>query len=172
MRRPPSHRDTPVVPRRARLRVGDVFKLMPYGEARHGYGQIVATYGSGGGHFYFAVFGSEHAGADPPLESIVNDDMALFALSMDALLHHGHWSVVASTAVDEDRLRWPEYKIATAPGIYVVEDAFGAVLRDATANDVALLPFRKVVAPIWIQHAFEALHGEREWLSAYDDLRL
>lgn len=145
---------------------------MPFGEARHGYGQLVSTYGSSGGHFYCVVFRSEHAGADPPLESIIDDDLALLALSMDALLHHGHWLVVANTAVVEDRLRWPEYKVATAPGVYVVEDAFGTAIRDATAKDVALLPFRRVVSPIVVQHAFEALHGEREWLPEYDHLRL
>ena len=145
---------------------------MPYGEARHGYGQIVATYGTSGGHFYFAIFSSEHTGKDPPVDSIIDDDLALLALSMDALLHHGYWSVVANAATGKDRLRWPEYKIATAPGSFVVEDAFGTVIREATAKDVALLPFRKVVAPILVQHAFEALHGEREWLSAYDRLRL
>jgi hypothetical protein len=160
------------VPRRARLKVGDVFRLMPYGGGHHGYGQIVATYGAGGGHFYFGVFTSEHAGQDPPLDSIIEDDFALLALSMDALLHHGHWSVVANAAVDEDRLRWPEYKVATAPGIYAVEDAFETVIREATAKDVALLGFRTVVSPIVVQHAFEALHGEREWLSEYDHMRL
>jgi hypothetical protein len=164
--------DTRVVPRRPRLKVGDVFKLMPYGEARHGYGQIVATYGTSGGHFYFAIFSREHAEEDPPLDRIIEDDLALLAPSMDALLHHGYWSVVANAAVDEDRLQWREYKIATAPGIFVVEDAFGTVIREASTKDVALLTFRTVVAPIVVQYAFDALHGEREWLSAYDHLRL
>lgn len=88
---------------------------------------------------------------------------------MDALLHHGHWPVIGKAPVDE--FRTPEYKVATAPGIYVVEDARGEVIRDATPKDLALLPFRTVVAPIRLQHAFEALHGAREWQPGYDALR-
>jgi hypothetical protein len=86
--------------------VGDVFRLMHYGDGRHGYGQILATFGTSGGHFYFGVFPSEYTGGDPALEPIVADDFALIALSMDALLYHGHWSVVGNAAVDQDRVRW------------------------------------------------------------------
>lgn len=51
---------------------------------------------------------------------------------MDALLHPGHWSALGNAIVDEDRLRWPEYKVATAPSVYAVEDAFGCRNRAAT----------------------------------------
>ena len=79
---------------------------------------------------------------------------------------------MGTAPVPQERFRWPEYKLSTAPDRYVVVDAFGAVVRPAGARDVALLPYRTVVAPILVQHAFEALHGQREWLPAYEELRV
>jgi hypothetical protein len=64
-----------------------------------------------------------------------------------------------------------ETKVAIAPGVYVVQDAFGTVVRQAEARDVALLPFRSIVAPFRMQRAFEALHGAGEWLPEYDRMR-
>ena len=145
---------------------------MTYGEGRYGLGQILARYGQNGGHFYFGVFQTEYGPDDPGLEAVTSDRFALFALSMDALLYHEYWPIIGSTPVPNDAIRWPESKIATAPGHYVVEDAFGEVLRTATAKDVALLPYRTVVAPIRLQHAFEALHGARNWEPEYDALRV
>ncbi len=145
---------------------------MPFGEGRHGHGQILDAYGTSGGHFYLGVFGRAHDGDDPPIETLLDDQFALFALSMDALLFHGHWPVIGRGANQGGRLRWPEYKVATAPGRYAVEDASGRTTRPATSRDLAVLPYRKVVSPIVVQHAFEALHGAREWHADYNHLRV
>ena len=97
--------------------------------------------------------------------------MVLFALSMDALLHGRHWKVVGHDAAAPPAVT-AEYKVATAPGEFVVEDARGAVLRRADDADVASLSYRTVVAPIRLQRAFEALHGDGEWRPEYDELRV
>ena len=142
-------------------------------DGRYGLGQIVAAYGSSGGHFYFVVFRSTYSGdQDPPLARVVQDDLALLALSMDALLYHGHWQVVGRHAVQADRVPWPEYKEGAAPGVFDVVDASGRTRRPATTDEIERLPFRKVVAPIIVQDAFEALHGAREWLPEYDHLKV
>jgi hypothetical protein len=144
---------------------------MPMRDGTYGYGQIVAPWGKSGGHFYFVIFDAAHDVA-PPVEDVVTDNFALLALSMDALLHHGHWQVVGHHGVDARRISWPEYKEGTAPGRFNVVDASGEIRRPATAEDVAHLPFRKMVAPIRVQHAFEALHGQRDWSPEYDHLRV
>ena len=144
---------------------------MSYDQGKYGYGQVLAPYGMSGGHFYLGIFGKEYSGDGVDLDTIISEQFALLALSMDALLYHGHWTVIGNATVPEERFQLPEYKVATAPGHCVVEDAFGDVVRPATKDDVARLPYRKVVAPIVVQDAFEALHGARDWRPEYDTLR-
>jgi hypothetical protein len=148
-----------------------VFRLPPY-DGRHGYGQVLGSYGSSGGHFYIGCFATEYRDTEPSLDQITADSMVLAALSLDALLYRGFWVIVGNAPVADSRHTLAEYKIATAPGKYVVEDAEANVIREATARDVALLLYRQVVAPIRLQHAFEALHGAREWQPAYNELRI
>jgi hypothetical protein len=153
------------------FQAGDVFRLMPLKDGSHGFGQILASYGTSGGHFYFGVFRRVYSGVNPPVQRMLEDELVLLALSLDALLFHGHWAVVGHADLAENSLRSREYKVARAPGLYEVEEALGTTSRAASARDAALLPFRKVVAPIRLQRAFEALHGEHEWLPEYDELR-
>jgi hypothetical protein len=140
-------------------------------DGSRGFGQILASYGTSGGHFFVGVFRSAYSHENVSVGRITGEEFALVALTLDALLFHGHWAVVGQAEVDERILRSRDYKIATAPGVYEVEDAFGTVTRAANGRDVALLPFRTVVAPIRVQHAFEALNGQRDWLREYDALR-
>lgn len=88
---------------------------------------------------------------------------------MDALLYHDHWVIVGNRPVPDD-LAWPLYKEATAPGKYEVVDHMGAVVGPASAQEVERLAFRKVVAPIRVQHALEAIHGLQPWDELYDEL--
>jgi hypothetical protein len=62
---------------RDQFRAGDVFRLMPFGDGRHGYGQILAPYGTSGGYFFFGVFATAHSGEDSAVERIVEDELAL-----------------------------------------------------------------------------------------------
>jgi hypothetical protein len=89
---------------------------------------------------------------------------------MDALLHHGYWQVIGNAPVD-GTISFPAYKEATAPGVFDVVDHLDTSRRRATPEEADRLPFRKVVAPIRVQHAFEALHGMRPWSSEYNELR-
>ena len=109
-------------------------------DGRSGYGQVAARYGSSGGHFYFVVIHGAHSLDHEASVQPAHDQIALLALSMDALLFHGHWAIVGHTSVPEDRIRWPEYKIATAPGVYDVDDAMRTTTRPATQADVDALP--------------------------------
>lgn len=153
-----------------KLMVGDVFRLMPLEDGRYGLGQIAARWGSSGGHFYFAIFATAYSPKyEPSLEDVTTEGPVLLALSLDALLHHGYWQVIGRRPIAS--IRWPAYKEATAPGRFDVVDALERHRRRANEHEAATLSFRSVVAPIRLQHAFEALHGVREWLPEYETLR-
>ncbi len=159
-------------PKRLKLRVGDVFSI-PVDDDRVGYGQIVASCGGSGGQFYFAVFeGAYPRDEAPDLDAVLGEPLVLLALSMDALLLHGHWRVIGHAEVDEDRIPWPAYKEGvSSPGSFDVVDASGQRRRSASEEEAARLPFRTVVAPIRVEKAFRALNGAEPWDEAYDALR-
>jgi hypothetical protein len=155
-----------------KIAVGAVFQL-PLDRSRVGYGQIVDSFGSSGGHFYFTAFAAAHrVGGEAELDAVIRDAPLLLCLSLDALLVNGHWPVVGHRDVDEDRLEWPVCKLATAPGQFVVIDRTGSALRAATDREAQTLAFQTVVAPIRIENALKAHHGLREWLPEYDRLRM
>ena len=151
--------------------VGDVFKVSLTGSVV-AYGQVAASYGTGGGHFYLLGFRGEFAAGDTPALQAITEDRALIALSMDPLLRIGHWPIVGNRPVDEERIPWPTYKVAVRPDAYIVEDHAGRRLRDATDHDVATLRFRSVIAPIRFENALKALHDHGAWLPEYDGLIL
>jgi hypothetical protein len=155
-----------------RFRVGDVFRI-PLGEDRVGYGQIAHEWGRSGGHFYFVIF--EHVDNrdnEVDLKELVGKDIALLALSMDALLQHGHWESIGNAEVDTARIPWPAYKEGKSPpGAYDVVDYTGSRRREASPEEVARLPFRPVIAPIRLEKALRALHGLEDWDAAYEELR-
>lgn len=161
-------------PKRARWQVGDVFSF-PVDEAgdRVAFGQIVGPWGAGGGsHFYFAIFDAVYPnGVDVDIAAAVEKPVALLGLSMDALLRHGRWRVQGQCRVPEDALRWPAYKEGTSPpGVFDVVDHTGQRRRRASDAEIEKLPYREVVAPIRLENAFRALHGEGEWNEAYASL--
>jgi hypothetical protein len=157
---------------RLRLNVGDVFSI-PVDDDRVGYGQIVAPWGESGGHFYFAVFdGVYPAESAPDLDTVLSERLVLLALSLDALLVHRHWKVLAHREVDASAIPWPAYKEGVSPpGAFDVVDASGRRRRPASNEEAARLPFRTVVAPIRIEKALRALNGTEPWHDVYDELR-
>lgn len=148
------------MPQRLQLKEGDLFRLMPFTDGRVGFGQI--THLTGKGVFMLVVFRSAWTEQDVRTASIVQDDVALFAESSDALLYHGHWEVVDNHGVDRRRVPRREFKLMTTNG-YVVEDLMRTAQRTATEEEVEGLPYRSHVAPIRVQYAFEALHEQRQW---------
>jgi len=102
---------------------------------------------------------------------VVAGDIALLALSMDALLHHGHWEVVGHREVDPALLPWPAFKEAVSPGEFHVVDHTGERRRPATAQESNEFPFRSVAAPIILERALQAIHGLADWDPQDDKLR-
>jgi hypothetical protein len=157
-----------VHPQAPRLKVGDVFTIPVDGD-RVGVGQIVAALSPG--HYYFAVFEGVHrSDAVTEMGDVPQEGIVFLVRSMDALLYHGIWKVIDNQQVDESRINWPIYKVATAPDEFVVIDHTDEVKRSATPEEVEALPYCKVVAPIRVQDALQALHGQRDWDPDYDEL--
>jgi hypothetical protein len=156
-----------ISPMKKKPAVGDVFRLRIDSE-RVGYGQVVGVYQRSA--YYFAIYKEPHddtSGAD--VAEIVRGEIALLALSLDALLHHGRWEIVGNAPPPP--ITWPVYKEATAVGSFVAVDHSGRVLRELDAAEAAELPVRSVVAPIRVQNAFAALHGAESWNPKYEQLR-
>jgi hypothetical protein len=150
-----------------RFEIGDVFRL-PIDANRVGFGQIVGKYGRNA--YYFAIFELPHA-ADAPIDiaSLVEGEISLLALSLDALLVRGDWEIVGRT--EPPPLQWPTYQEAVAPDVFDAVDYSGNERRRIGEREAASLPTRSIVAPIRVQKAFQALHGAGPWHEAYDPLR-
>ncbi len=152
---------------KARLKVGDIF-VIPLNSEQVGYGQVIATYLTSG--FLFAIFRSIYqAGEQVSFHQVISDNVDLLALSLDAKVSVGNWRVVGNVPV-VDGFPIPAYKVATSPGIVVVEDFDGKRRRLATPVEEVILPYRTIVAPVRVEKAFRALHGVGTWLDEYGSL--
>lgn len=153
----------------ARLKLGDVFTI-PTGDGRVGIGQVV---GVSGPLFYFAVFDSvlEEDEAPVRLQLALQSPLLLLGLSMPAKVKVGDWKVIGKAPVD-DRIRLPAYKEAVGfPPKYEVVDSTGTRRRRATDLEAEVLPYRKVVSPMYFEVAFQAHLGLTPWLDAFDAIR-
>jgi hypothetical protein len=107
----------------------------------------------------------------PLVDDVVAGEIALLALSMDALLHHGHWEVVGHREVKASALPWPAFAEAVAPGEFRLVDHTGRRRRPATSREREMFPFRSVAAPMILERALRAIHGLGEWDPRDDKLR-
>jgi hypothetical protein len=153
---------------RLRLKTGDIFSV-PIDESRVGVGQIVATYGKS--NYYFAIFDVVAPDvAQINLDTATSGGVLFLALSMDAKLYVGHWTVVGNRPVSE-LMPLPAFKVAVSgPEDMYVEDFSGQKRRPASEPEAELLPYREVVAPVRLEKALRAKHGLEPWVEAYTDL--
>jgi hypothetical protein len=151
---------------RSRLVVGDVFTV-PIDLQRSGIGQVVGTYLDDG--YYFAIYDVVVTDA-ADLPDVSSLGVLFLALSLNAKIAVGHWKVVGWQPVPAD-MPLPAFKVFNGPDAkYYVENFDDTARRPATADEVDLLPNRKVVAPVRLEKALQAKHGIRPWLEAYTDL--
>jgi hypothetical protein len=155
---------------RQRLQIGDVFTL-PVDDERVGFGQIVARWEEADGYYYFAIFERLYRRSEqPPLDVILKDRIAFLALSLDALLFVGDWTVVGRVPVATD-IPLPAYKEAVGtPDRVCVVDYSGRRCRRSTAEEAERLSYRTVVAPVRLEKALQAKHGLQPWQAAYSEL--
>lgn len=152
--------------KRSVLAVGDVF-LVPLGPDRSAAGQVVARYGDA---YYFAVFERSHALSGPPEPAdAVRDHVSLLALSLDARVRDGTWTVIGNVPVSGD-IRLPVYREAIgSPDQADVVDHTGTLRRRASVAEASALPTRKIVAPIRLERAARAKAGLEPWQDGYSE---
>ncbi|MGW8565842.1 hypothetical protein [Isoptericola sp. NPDC055881] len=140
-------------------------------DERSGVGQVVGRYGDDA--LYLAIFERLLAVGDAVSGAlgVLSDGPVFLALSTDAKIHVGHWSVVSNAAVG-DSIPFPVYKeMVGVPGNYEVVDYTGMRRRSATPAEIEILPNRKIVAPIRLQKALRAIHGLEPWNEVFEELR-
>jgi hypothetical protein len=146
--------------KRVKLTDGDVFEFaVPDGQL--GYGIILKQGGlKNGGTPYIAMFSSVHE-KRPDLDKVVSEDVILAGWTMDALVYHGRWTVIAHD-MPLPRVPFPNFKVQSGEKFYVT-DVDGQRIGEATKAEIKLLDYKFSLAPVGFQHAFEALHGFGEW---------
>lgn len=148
---------------------GTVF-AMPLNEGRRGIGQVVHRLGDCDRPFYVAVFDGLHE--DDGVDDALSQPPILVALTMDALLNHKIWPVLGWREIALERFMLPAYREDTAdPHSAVVVDHSGQRGKPAAPELADRLRYLTVVAPIRVDKAFRALHGDGDWDDIYDELR-
>ena len=121
--------------------------------------------------YYFAIFdvvASDPAAVD--VEEALDARVVFLALSLDAKLAAGHWTLVGHRPVSKT-MPLPAFKEAVGgPDRIDVVDYSGEHRRPAQGAEAELLPNRKVVAPVRLEKALRAKHGLEPWTEAYSDL--
>jgi hypothetical protein len=140
-----------------RSKVGDIF-LIEVGNERV-VGQIVDKFKSA---LYVCVFDLKLAPGDPPPQSVAGLEPVFAAITLDALLFHGFWPIVANDKEGIDALCRPRYKIRI-DGRTCIETFSGDQVRAASPEEEDQLAFRNISAPIIIDKVVKAYFGEGEW---------
>jgi Immunity protein 26 len=149
--------------------VGDVFAV-PIDDTRVGVGQVVATEEGDDTH-YLAIFDS----VAPDLASIDIDQalqarVLFLALSFDAKLYNGDWTVVGHRPVSEE-IPLPAWRETFLSGGQVdVVDYSGRRRRPASETEAELLRDQESYSPAILEDALRAKHGLEPWLERYTDL--
>lgn len=152
-----------------RLRVGDVF-VIPLDVDHNGFGQVVARYLAGS--VYIAIFETISSGeVFPPLADIVSAHVAFLALSHDAKIRVGDWSIIGNAPVSK-KIPFPAYKeMVGGPERVDVVDYTGKKRRRATRAETERLPNRTLVAPMLLEKALLAAQGLSPWVEEFATLR-
>lgn len=147
--------------KRHKPRVGDVFEVPVHG-ARVGYGQVIGERP----HMYLvAIFKTAYPrGSDVKASSVVNDQIAFLAETLDAKIWNGDWPVVGNLRPDFRKIDLPLYKVAMGRADELhVETYDGKRHRRATPSEVESLRFRTIVSAIVVQNALQAFHHVIPW---------
>lgn len=152
--------------------VGDVV-VVPVSDGRAGVGQVVGHDG-GKACFYFVLF--DFVLDDTEDRSRATEALArpivLFALTLDALIHHRYWHVVSNAPV-VDNVPWPAHKVSVGTHEnVVVRDHRGVRERQATEVEAFTMPYQTTVAPIRVQDSLEAHLGLRPWDEETEQLKV
>ena len=140
-------------------KVGDVF-LVPLDEVSAAGGHVISI--REGEELYLAVFDQRlKLNETDPIVAIGGSPVFL-TLSFDAKFWHGNWPIIGNRADLTERYPQPNYKIKHA-GVMSLESRDRKILRPALFNELEILRYRSVAAPVIIEDAIRAHFGIGEW---------
>lgn len=159
--------ETKPMPMRVTLREGDVFEFV-VPDGRFAYGIILKRGALKNGETpYIALFRSLYNNR-PAVDELLRDDVAFAGWSMDTLVYHGRWTIVARD-VPQPRVPFPNFKVTIGGEVWTT-DVDGQAIDRATLSERDLLDFKWSRSPAGFQDAFGAIHGFGEWKSDYEKL--
>ncbi len=152
--------------KRHKPRVGDLFEV-PIDDARVGYGQVIGERP----HMYLvAIFKTAYPrGSAIKASSVVNDQIAFLAETLDAKIWNGDWPVVGNLVPDFRKVDLPVYKVGMGRADELhIETYDGKRHRRAKPSEVEALRFRTIVSAIVVQNALQASHQVIPWEEGQD----
>ena len=91
-------------------------------------------------------------------------------LAFDAKFVHGDWLIIGNLVDNLDRYPDPAFKIKHA-GVMSIESRDKRKRRAATIEEIEILEYRSVAAPVVIEDAIKAYFGIIEWKDDYEKRR-
>lgn len=150
--------------------VGDVFAV-PIDDSRVGVGQVVAVQGKSAE--YFAIF--DITARDPEsidIDRALESRVMFLALSNDAKLAAGHWTIVGNRPV-ASTIPLPAWRIRIVDfdeeRVDVV-DYSGTRRRPASEAEADLLSNERLFSPKVVEDAVQAKHGLKPWQERYSEM--
>jgi hypothetical protein len=152
----------------SKTQVGDLFQI-PISKTRFVCGQVLfinhVTF-----PLYIVVFKPAYEFDQlPDIDIICESEIALVGGTMDARIHHGDWTIIGNTAPIIHRIPKPYFKV-DIKGKLSIENFFGKFVRKATPEDLELYDNWTTFSPMTYESAIKSVHGEADWLPAYDQL--
>jgi hypothetical protein len=154
---------------RPKLQVGDVVAI-PLGDGRFGVAQAAAKYLKDG--FSFQIFNALFPSlpSEQQAREALDSGVRLAGLSLDALVYHGRWPIVARQRPRHVGLTVYREVRGTPDNVFLV-DFHGSRARPITPEEELAVPYRTTVAPIRLQNALRADAGLIEWDDSFNKLR-
>lgn len=147
-------------------KVGDVF-LVPLGGQSWALGQLVSAWND---ELYVAIFGQKIETQEANPSSVLTQEPALFALTLDAKLFHGDWPILGNVQENLDRFPQPAFKVRQS-GVVYIESRDRTVSRPASPSEAEMLRYRSVSYPAIIEEAAQGYFGVCEWNPHFDKFR-
>lgn len=153
------------MPRKKEIKgsLGDIFTI-PVNEELMAIGQVVFK---GATSDVFIIF--DYIYKEDELINTVQNQPILFMLNtVDTKLEDGEWQIIGKEKPPKN-LTLRNYIAETLDG-YVVLDAGGQIIRDATDSDVKSLYNLRSISPAIVEDAVRAKFGGGEWYPYLDNL--
>lgn len=148
-------------------KVGDIF-LIPIDDKSAAGGQVISIRKKG--ELYLAIFGQRLSLDENDITLAVSGPLVFLTLSLDAKIWHKSWPIIGNQIKLVNQYPQPTYKIEHY-GVMSIESRDETKRRAASIDEIKVLKYRKVVAPIIVEDAIKAYFGIGEWIEYYDGLR-